>query len=832
MSDPLDEDVQFGKLAVAQGLCSRAQAEECLELLRKLHAQGMRPLPRLAGLLLQKGYLGKSETSRTVALDAPAPLPGRDAARTEIVEGPLNVRAALEKPENLVGKYVRVHLLGVGGMGEVWKAWDRELRRWVALKFLKHSDPKDEARFRAEAQAAAGLQHPNICAVHEVGRHEGRPFIALQYVEGTTLQAVRRGDRMALVRIFRDVALAVQRAHEAGIVHRDLKPANVMVDGRGGVVVMDFGLAKSTAVDSSVSVSGSVVGTPAYMSPEQALGSKDVDGRADVYSLGATMYEVLGGEPVFAGSGVYDLLIRIANEEPKPLRKKWPQFDAELETIVMKCLEKDRQRRYATAAELAEDLRRWLDREPILAHPPSFLYKFRKRLAKHKALTGLVVLGVVGAVAAAVIIPRYREAQRDSDESRANYDKEYRRATETERAREAAAEFLESGRRLLGQIERRLGERDFGPAERRALAEHAAAQFRLALEKYALLPEARVALARLAELLGDRKAALAELERAVQESPQFAAAYLDRVRLLLQDYEELRRSPSGGVRDEGPEARQLRDRVEADLKAAARHSRQPAELLYARALLAYGSGDFAAAEKSLAEYLFDVPADSQAHAWRGQALARLGRFKEADDELGASLRYDARAPGPLKSRAAVRLRLGDLDSARKDLDDVIALEPTSAFSFIQRGVLREAQADAKGALADYEASLKLKLTWQAYDRIGLLAVARGDLDSALNQFAAAIPLADGPSATGLILRHLALARFRQGHAAVAEDLAGRSLRAVPDDPDALALRAEIRSALDRKADAAADLRRALEKASPDWPGRPAADRRLRELGTP
>jgi tetratricopeptide (TPR) repeat protein len=636
---------------------------------------------------------------------------------------------------------------------------------------------------------------------------------------------------MALVRIFRDVALAVQRAHEAGIDHRDLKPANIMVDSRNTVVVMDFGLAKSTAVDSSVSVSGSVVGTPAFMSPEQAQGAKDVDGRADVYSLGATMYETLGGEPVFAGSGVYDLLLRIANEEPKPLRKRLPDFDPELETIVMKCLEKDRQRRYATAAELAEDLRRWLEREPILAHPPSFLYKFRKRLAKHKALTALVVLGAVGAVAAALIVPRWRDAQRDSAESQAAFDKEYKRATEAERAREAAGEFLESGRRLLGQIERRLGEREFGPAERTALADHAADQFRRALEKYALLPEARVALARLAELLGDRKSALAELERAVQESPQFAAAYLDRVRLLLQDYEELRRSPSGGVRDESPDAKSLRSRIEHDLQAASRHSRQAVELVYARALLAYGAGDFAAAEKGLAEYLFDVPADSQAHAWRGNALARLERFKEADDELGAALRYDARSASTLKTRASVRLRLGDFDGARKDLDEVIALEPTSAFALVQRGILREAQGDPKGALADYEASLKLKLTWQAYDRIGLLDLAAKRVESALNQFAAAIPLSDGASATGVILQHLALARLGQGHAAVAEDLANRALRVAADDPDALAIRAQARAAQGRKDDAAADLRRALEKAPPAWPSRAEVERRLKDLAS-
>ncbi len=274
LPESLREDIQFGDLVVAQGLCSRERVDECLDLLKRLALQGIQPLPRLGGLLMQRGYLGQAADKRTVRInerlaDGDAVTKIRVPAPGE-TDLPPEVRTALAEPRNIIGKYIRLKMLGAGGMGEVWKAWDRELRRWVALKFLQHENPQEMARFRLEAQAAAGLNHPGICSVYEVGKHEGRPFIAMQYLEGQTLLTFPRGDRRELIRIVRTVALAVQCAHEAGVIHRDLKPANIMVGPRGDVFVMDFGLAKSTSVDSSVSVSGSVVGTPAYMSPEQA----------------------------------------------------------------------------------------------------------------------------------------------------------------------------------------------------------------------------------------------------------------------------------------------------------------------------------------------------------------------------------------------------------------------------------------------------------------------------------------------------------------------------------------------------------------------------------
>jgi serine/threonine protein kinase len=191
-------------------------------------------------------------------------------------------------PAARIGKYELVELLGEGGMGQVWKARDTDLGRWVAVKLLKNPEPEERARFRREAETAARLSHPNIAAVYEAGD----TFIAMQLIDGRTLAAMPRGDPRTLALRVRDAALAAHHAHRQGVIHRDIKPANIMIESAGGgrVFVTDFGLARGMTVDSRLSASGVVVGTPAYMSPEQARGAP-LDARTDVYSLGATLYD-------------------------------------------------------------------------------------------------------------------------------------------------------------------------------------------------------------------------------------------------------------------------------------------------------------------------------------------------------------------------------------------------------------------------------------------------------------------------------------------------------------------------------------------------------------
>jgi serine/threonine-protein kinase len=286
-------------------------------------------------------------------------------------------------------RYRVERLLGSGGMGTVYKAFDPNLGRWVALKFLHRNDAAQTERFLREARSQARISHPNVCQVHEVGEAEGRPYIAMQYIDGRSLGELCEELTLAeKVRLIRDVARAIHAAHRSGLVHRDLKPGNILLArDEGGEVhpyVVDFGLAMA-ADDASLSRTGMISGTPGYISPEQAQGFP-FDRRTDVYSLGVVLYELIAGFPPFAGGNLARILVQLVQEEAKPLRLAAPGTPEDLGTIVAKCLEKDPVRRYDSARELAEDLDRFLDGEPIRARPAGWRYRAGKRLRKHRTL--------------------------------------------------------------------------------------------------------------------------------------------------------------------------------------------------------------------------------------------------------------------------------------------------------------------------------------------------------------------------------------------------------------------------------------------------------------
>ncbi|HZN62223.1 MAG TPA: bifunctional serine/threonine-protein kinase/formylglycine-generating enzyme family protein [Planctomycetota bacterium] len=297
------------------------------------------------------------------------------------------------------GPYLLDLPLGKGGMGEVWKAKDSRLDRWVALKFLRQEDPGEFARFQREAQTAAGLSHPGIAAIYEVGEIDGRHYIAMQHVSGRTIETFPRSDWRLLVTLLRDAARAVEHAHRKGIIHRDLKPENLIVekaDDGWRAVVLDFGLARPIQGGEKLSLSGSIVGTPAYMSPEQARGAK-LDERSDVYSLGASLYEVLTNRIPFEASSVFDTLKRVAEEDPVRPRLVNPRIHRDLETIVLKCMEKVPGRRYGSARELADDLTRFLAGELILARPAGPLIKGWKWTKRHRVVSAVAMAVLVGA---------------------------------------------------------------------------------------------------------------------------------------------------------------------------------------------------------------------------------------------------------------------------------------------------------------------------------------------------------------------------------------------------------------------------------------------------
>ena len=291
-------------------------------------------------------------------------------------------------PDKFFGDYELLVEVARGGMGVVYRARQITLNRIVALKMIltgKLADPEDVQRFRMEAEAAGRLTHPNIVAIYGVGDIQGQHYFSMEFIEGTSLaQRLVAGPLPGkeAARHVRQIAKAVHYAHRQGILHRDLKPSNIIVDAEGEPHITDFGLAKRLGnKDSGQTRSGTILGTPSYMAPEQAQGKIHSLGPAcDIYSLGAMLYELLTGRPPFRAETPLDTVMQVINNEPVPPRLLNPNIDKDLETVCLKCLEKETARRYATAEALAEDLQNYLDGNAISARHFNVLARITRML--------------------------------------------------------------------------------------------------------------------------------------------------------------------------------------------------------------------------------------------------------------------------------------------------------------------------------------------------------------------------------------------------------------------------------------------------------------------
>jgi tRNA A-37 threonylcarbamoyl transferase component Bud32 len=326
---------------------------------------------------------------------------------------------AAQPPSRRLGRYQLGDLLGTGAFGSVWQAWDAELGREVAVKLPRSgrfSSPVEEERFLREARSAAQLHHRGIVAVYDVGRAEDTLYIVSELVRGRSLTEWTRKDRPSFreaADLIAQIADALDYAHRQGVVHRDVKPSNILVGGSGEPGratprLMDFGLALRDVGEIAMTADGQVLGTPAYMSPEQVRNPHAVDGRSDVYSLGVILYELLTGELPFRGEARM-LLAQAASEDPRPPRLLNDRIPRDLETICLKCLAKDPRRRYRTAGALAADLRCWLAGEPIRARPVGRLERLwlwakrRRAVVAAGALAAVALVAVTGAPAAAIL---------------------------------------------------------------------------------------------------------------------------------------------------------------------------------------------------------------------------------------------------------------------------------------------------------------------------------------------------------------------------------------------------------------------------------------------
>jgi tetratricopeptide (TPR) repeat protein len=370
----VEQERALGRRAVELGRLAAGQFDEAW---RERERTG-RPL---ADIVAARGWLSRAE------IDGLAESMDReDYSKFKLAAAPPpEVEPLLQDPARRLAEFVLVERLGRGGAGEVWKAWDVRLGRWSALKLPLAMPEKGDAldRFTREAVVAARLSHPGIVSIHRITEEKGRPCIVMEYVEGKTLEKEPPPLRRAIEAV-RDAALAIHSAHEHGVVHRDLKPGNLLLGRDGRLRVLDFGLARLSEAGRGLSEQGMLSGTAAYMAPEQATGDpRGAEKTVDIYALGATLYELATGRTPFDGASFAEVVHRVVHEEPARPRSLRPDLSADLETVVLKAMDKDPGRRFATALELADDLARLLADEPVRARRASAISGLARRARRH-----------------------------------------------------------------------------------------------------------------------------------------------------------------------------------------------------------------------------------------------------------------------------------------------------------------------------------------------------------------------------------------------------------------------------------------------------------------
>jgi tetratricopeptide (TPR) repeat protein/predicted Ser/Thr protein kinase len=736
-------DAPLGEIAVSRGYVTEAQLEECLG-----EQKVTTPHILIGELLLRHKYITGEQLLRALAAQKKPDLP------PQLPEGAK------------IGKYSLIREIGRGGMGVVFEAEDPDLRRRVAIKVLKDevSDPTAAERMKREAAIAAQLRHSGIVAIYETSTTGPRgglplPYIVMDFVEGRTLAELieeEKTPRKELLRILEDVSRAVAHAHGAGVVHRDLKPANVIVEKSGRAVLTDFGIARATSFQTRITETSFVVGTPEYMAPEQIEDHADKVGPAtDIHALGVMLYEILTGTLPYRAEAPVALMRKIVSEEPLPPRRIAPAVERDLETICLKALEKEGNRRYATADAFADDLLRFRTGKRIAARPDGPVARTWRKILRRKRLS-LLVGGAVAATLLLVLLlgasarRERREATRELNErmeTALRAAMELRRAGDLPRMKSFAAEALEAcaaaSRRhpelaephaLQGRMHRSLMNYD------RALEEQ-----ELALARDPGCSRARYERITLtSRLLRRREDDLLERawrslgEKLIQERSSKVRAedvsVPSRQRLSRDDAaaRELRERMSEDLRElEAPGAEEIGAAELACARGLAARSRGPLqtaltkapfleEAVEALAMLEEDAGRF---EKAVAVWSDGLEHDKGCLAHlegRGEARLHWGqqKFQRGEDpadvliaavgDFTQALEKDPKRDGAMRERGLAHFLLGysigwvrlddatrQFQSAAEDLGRSLELNPKAAPTWMWRGVVRAALSVSK-----------------------------------------------------------------------------------------------------------------------------------------
>lgn len=602
-----------------------------------------------------------------VAEDSPIPV-GIPLSATPTLLSPPPGPSAPPSPTSSRRSSFDYELLGevaAGGMGVVYRARQVSLNRIVALKMIRtgqFASALERRRFFAEAETAALLDHPNIVPIYEVGELSGQPFLSMKFIDGGCLsRAIPTlfADPQRLATTIGQVARAVHHAHQHGILHRDLKPANILLDREGAPHVTDFGLAKRIDGENALTHSGAMVGTPSYMAPEQANGGR-LTVAADVYGLGAILYECITSRPPFVGTTLYDTVIMVRSAEPVAPSRLRGTVPRDLETICLKALEKDPKRRYATAAELAEDLEHFVADEPIRARPVGTAERLYKWARRRPAQAGLVAVSLAAVIVViGLFLWSYVRIDRALDEARQQQQRAERRSRQARHAADRMytqvavnwlldepskdalqREFLEEALALYEELAQDMGHDPEGLEQTGRALFHMGGILRLLGQTKA----SEEAYLRAIALQRERKAALPE-----EESP---------LRSLAETYNWL-----GELYREG--GRRLADAQEAYHSA---HNLQAA--LVARSGRAEDRRDLARTHYNLGIVAMDTGRTDSARQEYDRAVDLLRGVLAADDRLEDARHNLAQC---LINRAVLRRAEKNLDEADTDYREALAL---------------------------------------------------------------------------------------------------------------------------------------------------------------
>jgi eukaryotic-like serine/threonine-protein kinase len=711
--------------------------------------------------------------------------------------------------------------LGRGGMGVVYKARQCSLGRWVALKMIlagAHADPAARARFRTEAEAVARLQHPNVVQAYEVGEHDGRPFLALEYVPGGSLGYQWDGAEREAARVVEAVARAVHQAHQRGVLHRDLKPNNVLLTDDGTPKVADFGLAKLVDQCGGPTRTESLLGTPGYMAPEQAAGDfRKIGVSADVYSLGAILYELLTGRPPFRGASQLETLEQVRIREPVPPTRLRRSISPDLETICLRCLEKEPGNRYSSAGELAEELRRFLDGEPIRARPVPVWRRLCRAVRRRPALIARIVCAAA-LLAVLIVCGWYFRVAGELDRQRA--EDRYRQFV---RRRDDALLYgllaPDQGTLLLG-------------GDSTANWKKAESAARDALD--------------LAGVDSNSEAPVVDLSFPPQRRPEIAADSYTLL-LVLASVRMQQSTPDSGDKERYRNSLRLLDSArKLGLETRAYHSRRahllerlgeheearrerdgspPPEGALDHFLVGeeqYRRSDWAGAATSFNRALTSQPD----HFWSRFFLAvchlRSRQWEAARTGLNACLGRRPDFVWAYLFRSFANEQLGAASDAESDFRNALRLNPNEDARYVlllTRGVLHFRQEELDRAAADFRSAATLKPDqYNAYFNLAHVHLARGEFEPAAEQAQTTLRLR--PPAEVVFGYHVERGR-RLLHLRRYEDAiraCDDALELIPDQPLSHAVRGRALLALGRHREAEGSFDQYLTKA-----GEPAPD---------